>query len=225
MSYPSPEVVRRRLIAAGVRGVDEFYSKLMSNVRTEVYRDLLAEAAAATTLRGIGLDVEMRDRPDLALALAGELAYAEVKHFRRKAQDDIDDSRLTAHGGQLVSYGDTTALEGKAAVEQVLAVFRKKLAALQAGAANLLVVQSSSSNCVEDYEVSDAMAMIEDTVAAGDEDFRLLNGVVFLSPSYSCGSQRSVYFYLARNPLVQLSSRLRSRLETLREWDSEMFTP
>src|SRR4051812_34306925 len=172
MNYPDPDVVRRRLLAAGIRGVDEFHSRLASNAQTDVYRDLLAEAAAAMTLRMAGLDVEMRDRPDLALVLAGQSSYAEVKHFRRKPQDDADDRRMAAYGGRLVTYGDTTASEGKAAVEQVLAVVQKKLSQLREGAPNLMIFQSSSPNCIEDYEVSDVMPIIDDAIVAGDEAFR-----------------------------------------------------
>ena len=38
-----------------------------------------------------GAEVTMQDRPDLAAVLKGERFYAEVKHFNRKARDDLND--------------------------------------------------------------------------------------------------------------------------------------
>ncbi len=48
----------------------------------------------------------MREAPDLALEFNGEQLYAEVKHFRLKDQDLIDNAQMSEPGDILVPYGD-----------------------------------------------------------------------------------------------------------------------
>ena len=62
--------------------------------------------------------VELRDRPDLKLQFAGELLYAEVKHFRRKELDLKDEDAMRAATNELVRYGDLGTAEGFEAWEQ-----------------------------------------------------------------------------------------------------------
>jgi hypothetical protein len=115
------------LDAAGVDDVGLFHLKLRSNalVSTNV-EDLLAEGYAALALASNGFRVRLSDSPDLAIEGGSQFFYGEVKHFRRKPQDDIDDRAFRQAEGELVPYGDTLDTEEFSAIEQVLNVARKK---------------------------------------------------------------------------------------------------
>ena len=81
-----------RLRAAGATGVDEYALKLKANEKNEeTSHDLFFEGKAALMFLDHRWQVELRDRPDLKLQFAGELLYAEVKHFRRKELDLKDE--------------------------------------------------------------------------------------------------------------------------------------
>ncbi|HWQ69608.1 MAG TPA: hypothetical protein VN494_06610 [Patescibacteria group bacterium] len=78
-------------------------------------RDLHSEALAAPMFAGSGFSVEMGDSPNLLLLRDGCILGAEVKHFRLKKQDEMDDARLRAADGSLVKYGDTLPSGGTTA--------------------------------------------------------------------------------------------------------------
>lgn len=217
---PIPTLILDRLAAARVLGIEGFRAKLVPNaINAANYRDLVSEACAALTFAEAGFVVELRDSPDLRLDLHGQTLFAEVKHFRRKRQDDIDDQRLRNASGRVVRYGDTVPLEAMAAAEQVVAVARRKASQMPLDAANILVLESSSTNCVEECEIADAIGIIDEIVATdAEEPLRRLNGILFLSPSYSCSRHRSVYFFEACAPAVELSPLVRDELRNIREW-------
>ena len=74
-----------------------------------------------------GADVTMQDGPDLAAVLGGERFYAEVKHFNRKAQDDINDAAVrNAPEFEFVLQEDTTRIEDKSPYRQIADVAIKK---------------------------------------------------------------------------------------------------
>lgn len=77
--------------------------------------DLLAEGRAALTFLRNGWRVEMRDSPDLMLERDGDVVYAEVKHFYRKLQDELDEQAMDAATDDdlLVPVGATVDLEGR----------------------------------------------------------------------------------------------------------------
>jgi hypothetical protein len=122
-----PIVVAQCLESAGATNVAAYYSKLTNNASVkEVLRDLLAEANAALMFRNHGIAVEMGESPDLTLEVSGQTICAEVKHFRRKLQDDEDEKRLAEYGSLLVEYGDTIPTEVTTPWDQVVAVARRK---------------------------------------------------------------------------------------------------
>ncbi len=67
--------------------------------------------------------------------------------------------------------------------------------------------------------------MIDDAVVAGNEAFRLLNGILFLSPN--CGGRLNtrVYFFPTRDPSIPLAPEMQQLLEEIRDWNSQMFDP
>jgi len=119
------DTLNHRLTELGVRGLDAYCAKLVANAgNPDVLGDLRSEAVAAMMFSTAGFTVEMRDRPDLWLTGFGQSFAAEVKHFRYKCQDSIDDVALQNHGDCLVEFGDTRLTEGYAAWDQVANVAR-----------------------------------------------------------------------------------------------------
>ena len=103
----------------GVQGVPKYKQRLMDNSESTNFEDFLLEGRAALMFRKAGFGVTLREAPDLALEFNGEQLYAEVKHFRLKEQDLIDNAKMSELGDILVPYGDTVLMEGKPAWEQV----------------------------------------------------------------------------------------------------------
>src|SRR2546422_191951 len=169
-----------RLTAADVRNVEFYRRKLVCNSGTPtVLRDLLSEASAALMFRNADFLVEMGDSPDLTLRAFGEIVCAEVKHFRRKQQDDVDGTRLAKADECLVQYGDTVQSEGSAAWDQVAAVVQRKAAQYRPGVPNILVLDSSSPHGVDDAIMPTAINIIDEIVEhGGDPGLAKLNGVV-----------------------------------------------
>src|SRR5229473_4849835 len=99
-------------------GLADYARKLRRNAGNPrgVY-DLLAEGRAALMFLRNGWHVEMRERPDLMLERDGDIIYAEVKHFHRKLQDELDEQVMNAEtyddlDDLLIPVGDTMELEG-----------------------------------------------------------------------------------------------------------------
>ena len=92
-----------------------------------------------------GADVTMQDRPDLAAVLKGEIFYAEVKHFNRKAQDDLNDQAArNAPELEFVRLEDPTRTEGKSAYQQIADVAIRKADQYREGEINILIIDSDS---------------------------------------------------------------------------------
>ena len=203
--------------------MQEYCEKLAHNWKTPaVYRDLLSEAYAALMFARSGFEVVMRESPDLRLDYNGQVLGAEVKRFHRKQQDDIDDQRMQK---EFTRYGDTVPTERKEAWKQVGEVAVKKSSQLWAGLPNVLVIESSSPNCVKNIEILTAVNSLGDQNARGIVgDIGRLNGIVFISLDYfmnleyNVSQQRSVYFFEARQASVPLPSELRQALEAITEW-------
>jgi hypothetical protein len=88
---------------AGVRDLKIYREKLAQSSRDPSrLLDLLCEGRAALMFSQHSWRVEIRDAPDLELELDREILYAEVKHFRRKKQDDIDESKMSQVLDELV---------------------------------------------------------------------------------------------------------------------------
>ena len=135
-----------RLRAGGARNVEEYETRLRQNAGSLAnLNNYLSEAAAALMLLDCGADVTMQDRPDLAAVLRGERFYAEVKHFNRKAQDDINDAAVrNAPEFEFVRMEDTTRTEGKSPYRQIADVAIKKADQYREGEINILIIDSDS---------------------------------------------------------------------------------
>lgn len=97
--YDVIEKWHAELQRASVKGAADFIEKVRCNAKKlQNVESFLCEARAALMFRENGFSVRMRDHPDLALEYGGILFYAEVKHFRLKDQDRIDDVRLKDAG-------------------------------------------------------------------------------------------------------------------------------
>jgi len=167
---------------AGVRGVPEYKQRLIANSASANFEDFRLEGRAALMFRQAGFGVTLREAPDLALEFNGEQLYAEVKHFRLKEQDLIDDAEMSEPGNILVPYGDTVPLEGNPAWEQVYNVAKSKISQYKENAPNILVVESSSPNCIDDLVIRTAVDMINKDVHSGKcRGLGRLNGILFVS--------------------------------------------
>lgn len=215
----SVEEIRKLLEAEGVRAVQEYCERLKAQRKnSSVYRDLLSEAYAALMFARSDFEVKMRDRPDLRLDCKGVVFGAEVKRFRRKEQDDIDERRME-EAQDFVSYGDTVPTEGKEAWRQVEDVAVRKCSQLWSGFPNVLVIQSSSPHCVEDTEVLTAVNSLADRHATGDSgDMGKLNGILLMSLEDNISQKRNVYFFEAHKASVPLPVEVRQALNAITEW-------
>ncbi len=90
------------VINAGVYGTEIYQRRLKANsTDKDVRDDLMSEGYASLMFAEAGFDVELRERPDIALSLRGHRLFAEVKRFRRKRQDDIDQSECEADSSDM----------------------------------------------------------------------------------------------------------------------------
>jgi hypothetical protein len=135
------------LICKGAIGVQQYEQKLKDNAKNpEVLGDLIFEQRAALLFLSNGFKVTLRDGPDLKIELDNEVVYAEVKHFREKEQDRIDDKAMSETRDLLVPIGDTAPLEGSAVWEQIADVAIRKAHQYTVNAPNILIIESSSDS-------------------------------------------------------------------------------
>ncbi len=209
--------MRISLEKAHVKGIPEYIKKLQDNSNSANFEDFRLEGKAALMFKQAGFDVTMRESPDLALRFNNEQFYAEVKHFKEKEQDRIDDAKMSEPGDELVPYGDTVPLEGKPAWEQVYDVAVEKINQYKEHAPNILVIESSS-DCIEDTEIPTAINMINEDVRSGKRPgFAKLNGILLISLDwYNISQKRQGYFRRTNNPAVSLSRELFWLLDEIR---------
>lgn len=214
------DTLKHQLTQRGVRGAKAYCAKLLWNASNpEVLGDLRSEAAAAMMFSAAGFIVEMRDRPDIWLTGFGQSVAAEVKHFRHKDQDSIDDVALRDHGDHLVEFGDTRQTEGYAAWDQVVSVARRKASQFEGVAPYLLVIQSSSPHGIDDLVVRTAANILDEEASADSAVIvARLSGIVFLSPESRIPDGRNVYFFELRASQHPLLAPLRKALNGMRRW-------
>jgi hypothetical protein len=165
--------------------------------------------------RQAGFRVTLREAPDLALKFNNEQLYAEVKHFRLKEQDLIDDAKMSEPGDILVPYGDTAPLEGKPAWEQVYNVAKSKISQYKENAPNILVIESSS-NCIDDVIIPTAVDMVSEAVCSGKcSDLGRLNGILLVSDWFNISHKRMVFFYPTGKPDVPLTPEVLNLLSRI----------
>ena len=206
---------------AHVEGIPEYIKNLQAI--SDRLEDFHLEGKAALMFATVGCSVTIRERaepPDLALKFNNEQFYAEVKHFRKKEQDRIDAARMSdpnccvdEFGPYLVPYGDTVPLEGKCAWQQVYDVAKNKIKQYREHAANVLVIESSSTS-IEESEIATAINMINGDIGHGKcLGLARLNGILLALDWYNISQQwRKVFFYPTSNPAVSLSRELSALL-------------
>src|SRR4030042_1464672 len=188
----------------------------MANSASDNFKDFLLEGRAALMLRQAGFGVTLREAPDLALEFNSEQLYAEVKHFRLKKQDLIDNAKMSEPGNILVAYGDTVPLEGKPAWEQVYNVAKSKISQYKLHAPNILVIESSSPNCIDDLVIPTAVDVINKDVYSGKcPGLGKLNGILLVSDWFNISHKRMVFFYPTGKPDVSLTSGILSLLDRI----------
>ena len=127
----------------------------------------------------------MRDAPDLALELNGETLFAEIKHFRRKEQDDIDQNRMLQALDELVPIHDVTETELKNAYIQIAEVARDKDYYEAIGTAPLILIIVSSTNCLELMVETGSASREYVDVCSSENSPRRLGGIMMINPSFT----------------------------------------
>lgn len=170
-----------RLRDEGISGVDQYEQKLRNNSRNaENFDDLLFEGRAALMFRHNGFRVTMRESPDLQIELDTEKVYVEVKHFREKEQDRIDERNMSEATDMLVPIGDLIPTEGIPAYEQIANVAIRKVDQYIENAPNVLVVESSSDSL--ELMVSSAVHEYDDQVVeSNDHCLYRLNAIMLVN--------------------------------------------
>jgi hypothetical protein len=211
----------------GIEGLAGYERKLMANSgNVDVFADLQLEGRAALMFSRHGFSVAMRERPDLRIEFGHEVAYVEVKHFRDKGQDRIDEKAMQG-SEDLVAIGSTILLEGAEAWQQIANVAIRKADQYIEGAPNLLVI-ASDSNCISAAILSTAVTIYNEQVS-DSEDLRLcrLNGFLLLDQWIWPGNKleqligagnRSVVFCRTNCATVPLSSDFADAVVSIRHW-------
>lgn len=207
----------RRLRAVGAKDVDSYERKLIQNTGDPIkVKDLLSEARVALMFAQHGAVVTMRDSPDLKVEWTQEFLYAEVKHFHEKEQDRIDDQAMQGAGNLYVPVGDTFQREGKHAWKQIADVAMRKKHQYQAGAVNILVIDSSSDSLM--LMAPSAVNEFDELLlkTPSDAALRRLNGIMLITNWGSVsGGFRNVQFSPTRYPSVQMNRPLAQALQEI----------
>ena len=200
-----------RLRAGGAHNVGAYETRLRQNVgNLPNLNNYLSEAVAALMLLDYGADVTMQDRPDLAVFLKGEKFYAEVKHFNRKAQDDLnDEAERTGPEFEFVLVEDTTRTEGKSPYRQIADVAIRKADQYREGEVNILIIDSDSET-LHLMARSGAQEFSDDKQGEPLESpLHRLNGIMLITSLVGVrGGSWNVDFALTRSPARRMSFRL-----------------
>jgi hypothetical protein len=210
--------IEAMLVKFAVGGVGDYVRRLRASAENaDNFEDLLLEGQAALILAGNAFEVEMRDSPDLAVRCLGQGFFAEVKHFREKEQDRVDDVRLEEAGraGHSIPYGNV-AEGGVPPWQQVRDVLVRKARQYHEDAPFLVMIMSSSSHCVEEAEVLTAVHTIDDAVRLGDSDLSKLSGALFWGRSLNVGKWRRAFFYRTCHPLFPFTDVVADALDGVR---------
>jgi|SRR5208337_2594447 len=205
---------------ADAAGLEQYERKLRNNAGNEgILTDLFCEGRAALMFLHKGWQVTLRDSPDLQIILDGEVAYAEVKRFRQKKQDKLNEQAMSdAPDGMLVRLGDPTETEGSHAWEQIAKVAIEKASQYKEGFANILVVESDSE-CL-DLMLCSAVREYDETVfgSSHDSPLRRLSGIMLVDKDrISFGpTHYNVEFCQTQHAAAPLTERLATALNNIR---------
>jgi hypothetical protein len=204
----------------GATGIEQYEQRLKENAgNQEVLNDLLFEGRAALMFLRYEWRVVLRESPDLELSLNGELLYAEVKHFREKKQDVLDEQAMLDATDELVPIGDLRETEKSQPWEQISEVAVKKAKDDQyiEGAPNILVVESGSGSL--DLTADSAVHAYDDEASkSGDLRLRRLNGIMLINTRSTAfrPSPWNVQFCTTSHAAVPLSGTLVQALDSFR---------
>ena len=200
----------KRLREAGAHNVGEYETRLRQNAgNLPNLNNYLSEAVAALLLLDYGAEVTMQDRPDLAAVVKGERFYAEVKHFNRKPQDDLNDEAVrNAPEFEFVRLEGTTRSEGKSTYRQIADVAIKKADQYREGEINILIIDSDSETHL--MARSGAQEFSDDKhCEPRDSPLHRLNGIMLITSLVGVrGGHWNVDFAVTRCPARRMSFRL-----------------
>ena len=219
-----------QLRSKGALDVELYEQKLNDNANDENnLKNHMAEGRAALLFLNNGFTVKMRESPDLEIAFNGETAYVEVKRFRPKEQDLLDEkameeqSRKYRNSGNqedniLVPIGDTTETEGKQVWVQMADVAQSKVGQYREDAPNILMIESDSDST--EATLTSAAHEIEDRVRQ-EQDARLrkLNVMMLVNCGlYTVGREGpyNVEFCPLTTARTRMSYEMGQRLATIR---------
>jgi len=210
------ETMQSQLSEHRVLNAQTYIKKLEGNLNDSLqFEDLKYEGYAALVLRCCGFQVEMRDSPDLCLRLDADRLYAEVKHFRRKVQDDHDQNRMEkAPPELLVDYGKVDAWQ------KVFEDIKDKVREYNKEQPFIIIIGSSSEHGIEDYEIERAVNYAQKPKARSDHpELEKLNGILFFSAETRLGDGgREVYFYPMSPAKSPLPASVDKRLKSITHW-------
>lgn len=182
------------------------------------FHDYLAEARVALLFVDHGFDVQMRhvpSCPDLRIVFQGGVINVEVKHFRKKDQDDAEIQALvnSTTDDLFVPYGDTMWSEGSPSWRQIYNTLRKKQSQLISGEPNFIAFVSDT-NAIEDVEMETAINEVNDN----SKDFSRLNGTILISNWFSIRERRSVFIYSSSGSDVHIPAFFSTKLAEVRRY-------
>ncbi len=181
---------------------DVYLKKLEDNVKSELhFKDLVFEGKIALLFAKHGFKVQMRESPDLCLKINNKIIYAEIKHFREKEQDKIDEINMENAKDELVIIGNTVPTEGLTPWEQVFKVVENKTNQYVKGYSNILVIGSSSPS-VDSAIITTVINMIYEH--KDRQKFSSLNGIMILDKWFEVSKRRSVHFFPTVNPDIEM---------------------
>jgi hypothetical protein len=212
------EVVIPNLITelskAGIKGLDEYEGRLRNNAGDrDVLGDLLFEANVSLMFSRHGFQVTIREKPDIMIEHNGEIAYAEVKHFREKVQDILDEKAMR-ESNDLIPVSVLTPTEGAEAWDQIADVAVKKKHQYQEDAPNLLVI-ATSSDAVSGVVVQTAGHIINEK-AYSDPQLRKLNALMLIDQWIT--RNKNVDFYRTAYGTTPMSMSFITKLENIQFW-------
>jgi hypothetical protein len=219
-----------QLRCKGAIGVEQYEQKLEKNVKNiAILDDLFFESRAALLFLNNGFKITLRDSPDLKIELDNEVVYAEVKHFRVKEQDRIDEKAMEDQAriveetmdeeeDILVPIGDTISTEGSAACEQIVEVAISKAGQYVMNAPNILIIESSSG-CLSLNLSSAAHEYSDRVLKSNDPRLRRLNALMLVNCclcDFGNSGPHNIEFCQLDDAATPMSGKLISALSNIR---------
>ena len=208
----------------GIAGLEGYEQRLSASTPAmENFKDLLFEADAALMFSCHGFKVTMRDKPDLRIALDDEAAYAEVKHFREKKQDRIDE-QASRDSEDLVTVGILPEQPNPWQQIVKVAVDKAKQKQYVDGAPNLLVI-ASESNAVSGLALPTGVALYnQETAKSGaNSPLRRLSAFLLMDMVNEAPTEtgiRNVHFHPTTYATVPISAELVNALSNIKLWST-----